>query len=197
MINRLRAHKRSKGASLRHRSILHLGCGTRKAPGSIGIDVNPRSGADVIHDLNRFPYPFPDNRFDRVIADNILEHLDDIPKVMEEIFRITKHGTLVKITTGHFTSVDSFTDPTHTHFFTSRTFDYFIPGTDLYKYRYSPATFRKLKVCVGPTNPTNPFLKFLLKLMNRHLILYEKRFAFIFPVGVITYELEVIKKQGR
>jgi len=197
MINSPRGHKQKKGVSRRQRSILHLGCGNEKAPGSIGIDHNPRSGADVIHDLNRFPYPFPDNRFDRVIADNILEHLDDIPKVMEEIFRITKHGARVLISTGHFTAVDSFTDPTHKHFFTSRTFDYFIPGTDLYKYRYSPATFNKLNVSVGPANPTNPFLKFLLRLINRHLIFYEKRFAFIFPVGVITYELEVIKRQGK
>ncbi len=28
---------------------LDIGCGTNKIPGAIGMDVNPRSAADVIH----------------------------------------------------------------------------------------------------------------------------------------------------
>ena len=65
--------------------ILDVGCGLRKRPGAIGIDVNPRSHADVIHDLNRIPYPFSNNQFDEIICDNIIEHLDDFLKVMEEL----------------------------------------------------------------------------------------------------------------
>ncbi|MCH7951962.1 class I SAM-dependent methyltransferase [Patescibacteria group bacterium] len=174
---------------------LHLGCGMSKIPGSTGVDINPESAADITHDLNTFPYPFRDNQFERIVAENILEHLDDIPKVIEEIHRIAKHGAKIIISMGHFSSVDSFTDPTHKHFFTSRTFDYFIPGTDLYKYHYSKATFKKHNVWVGPRNPTNPLLKLMLTLINKYLIFYEKRFAFIFPVGVITFDLEVIKEK--
>jgi len=44
--------------------ILDVGCGTNKHPGAIGLDYNPRTGADVIHDLNEVPYPFPDDEFD-------------------------------------------------------------------------------------------------------------------------------------
>ena len=172
---------------------LHLGCGASKKPGSIGVDINRKSSADVVHDLNKFPYPFSANQFGLVIAENILEHLDNIPKVMEEIYRICKNGARVKITASHFTSVDSFTDPTHKHFFTSRSFDYFIPGEDLYKYNYSRIKFKKIKVAVGPLFGVNLILKFLLKVINKFMIFYEKRLAFIFPVGTIYYELEVIK----
>ena len=39
--------------------ILDVGCGQNKYPGAIGIDSNPRTSADVIHDLAfsliRFP----------------------------------------------------------------------------------------------------------------------------------------------
>lgn len=178
---------------IRKMQILHLGCGMSKVPGAIGIDINTESAADIIHDLNIFPYPFKTTQFDRVIAENILEHLDDIPKVMAEIHRIAKKNAKILITAGHFSSLDSFTDPTHKHFFTSRTFDYFIPGTDLYKYHYSNVKFRKLKVCVGPVNTSNLLLQLLLRVINKYLIFYEKRFAFIFPVGVIMYELEVVK----
>lgn len=175
------------------KSILHLGCGFAKKPGAIGVDINPRSDADVIHNLNKFPYPFKANTFETIIADNILEHLDDIPKVLEEIYRISKNGAHILITTGHFSSIDSFTDPTHKHFFTSRTFDYFVPGTDLYEYNYSKFSFKKMSVRVGP--PTNNFvLKIFLWLINKYLVFYEKHFAFILPVGRITYELQVMKK---
>ena len=174
------------------KAILHIGCGPQKIPGSIGVDINKNIGADVIHDLNKFPYPFKKKQFDKIIAENIMEHLENIPKVMEELHRICKNGSKLLITTGHFSSVDSFTDPTHIHFFTSRTFDYFIPGTDLFEYQYSRARFRKIKTILGPENNRFP-LNLLLKLINKYKVLYEKRFAFIFPVGVIKFELEVIK----
>jgi SAM-dependent methyltransferase len=175
------------------KKILHLGCGMHKKAGSIGVDFNPKSKADIIHDLNKFPYPFKNNQFDLIIAEHIIEHLDNIPKVMEEIHRIARDGAKVLITTSHFTSVDSFTDPTHRHFFTSRTFDYFISGTELYKFHYSKAKFKKKSVVVGPINLSNPFLKLLLAVINKFLPFYEKRLAFILPVGVITYELEAKK----
>src|SRR3989338_8777134 len=151
---------------------LHLGCGMFKIPGSIGIDINKNSHADIIHDLNKFPYPLKANTFEEIIAENILEHLDDIPKVMEEIYRIAKNHATFIITTSHFSSVDSFTDPTHKHFFTSRTFDYFIPGTDLYKYHYSKTSFKKLTVFVGPENPSNLLIRAFLAQVNKYLIFY-------------------------
>ena len=40
--------------------ILDLGCGNKKRDGTIGVDFNSRTKADIIHDLNIFPYPFED-----------------------------------------------------------------------------------------------------------------------------------------
>lgn len=176
------------------RKILHLGCGPQKIPGSIGIDINKKVNPDVVHNLDKFPYPFKDNQFDIVIADNIMEHLENIPKVMEELHRICKNGAKLLITTGHFSGIDAFTDPTHKHFFTSRTFDYFIPQTDLYELQYSNAKYKKNKVILGPENSNNLLLRLLLKLINKYAVFYEKRLAFIFPAGIIKFELEVIKE---
>lgn len=175
------------------KQILHLGCGNNKKPGSIGIDILKDSQADIIHDLNIFPYPFKSSTFEEIIAENVVEHLENIPKVMAEIHRISKNGAKFIITTSHFTSVDSYTDPTHKHFFTSRSFDYFIPKTDLYKYGYSKFPYKKIAVFVGPHNSRSFFLIPLLALINKYLVFYEKRFAFIFPVGTITFKLEVVK----
>ncbi len=172
--------------------ILHLGCGPKKIPGSIGIDINNNIGADVVHNLNKFPYPFKSNHFDKIVAENIMEHLENIPKVLEELHRICKNNSKLIVTTGHFSGIDSFTDPTHIHFFTSRTFDYFIPGTNLFELQYSKAKYRKIKIRLGPDKSGFP-LNLLLKLINIYPVIYEKRFAFIFPVGVISYELQIVK----
>ena len=37
--------------------VLDIGCGNRKREGAFGIDVDPQSAADLVHDLNIFPYP--------------------------------------------------------------------------------------------------------------------------------------------
>jgi len=37
-------------------------------------DIDPDSGADVVHDLNVLPYPWADNSFDEIAAYEVLEH---------------------------------------------------------------------------------------------------------------------------
>ena len=63
--------------------ILDVGCGIHKQPGSIGLDRNPDSRADVLADLDRFPYPFADSSFDRLTAIHVIEHVDDVIRTME------------------------------------------------------------------------------------------------------------------
>jgi len=42
---------------------LHLGCGKIIKEGYVNLDIQKLPGVDVIHDLNKFPYPFKDNSF--------------------------------------------------------------------------------------------------------------------------------------
>lgn len=57
----------------------------KKTEGAVGIDFVGNTNADVVHDLNIFPYPFPDNDFDKVVCSHVMEHIDDVVKVMEEV----------------------------------------------------------------------------------------------------------------
>lgn len=170
--------------------ILHLGCGSTKRAGAIGVDVLPLPGVDVVHNLNSFPYPFANGEFSLVVAEHVLEHLEDVVSVVEEIHRILKPGGRLEIICPHFSSADTFTDITHKHFITSRSFDYFVPGSDLYKYGYSQkAKFRVIRKELGP-RPWPLILKPLGYLINKFPVFYERRFAMMFPVGVIYILLE-------
>ena len=76
---------------------LDVGCGVRKYPGSIGIDRNRSSNADVICDLDFFPYPFADHSFDHLRAIHVIEHVVDVdrlaldgPLVAEDLHAVDK-----------------------------------------------------------------------------------------------------------
>ena len=54
---------------------LNIGCGIDKHDDEFGIDLNPRSNADMIFDLNVTPWDIEDSKFEVVRCDAILEHL--------------------------------------------------------------------------------------------------------------------------
>ena len=84
------------------KKVLDLGCSRRKIPGAIGVDISPDSQADVLHDLNKSPYPFSDNSFDEIFAKHIIEHLDKPEVLIKEIFRLLKPGGTAFIETPPF-----------------------------------------------------------------------------------------------
>ena len=66
--------------------ILDIGCGNSKVTGAVGIDFIEGMEADIIHDLNIFPYPLADAEFDEIHVLDTLCLLEDPVKVMEEIY---------------------------------------------------------------------------------------------------------------
>lgn len=178
--------------------MLDLGCGKRKLAGAVGIDISPDSDADVVHDLNKFPYAFADDEFDYVQADNVVEHLDDVIKVIEELHRITKHGASIKIIVPFFRSHYAFIDPTHRHFFTVRSFDYFDPEKDFNKfYKYSRCHFRVKRVVFDEAMPHSFSGRMLAWFANRYPVSYEARLSAMFPLNTLTYYLETCKVRGQ
>lgn len=122
---------------------LNLGCGNKRLEGFTGVDILATPAVDVRHDLNVFPYPFPDNSAEEIVLDNVLEHLEDVIKVMTELYRLAAPGAIIKISVPYFKSNSAYTDPTHRHFFTETSFKYFTPDNVLNF--YSPARFEIVK----------------------------------------------------
>lgn len=127
--------------------VLDVGCGIRKFPGSIGIDRNLASAADVICDLDHFPYPLADRSFDQLRAIHVIEHVNDVIKTMEEFHRLVRVGGRVWIETPHYTDFSSFCDPTHRSHLNSFSFRYFGEDHAGFGY-YSAVRFREVSVYV-------------------------------------------------
>jgi len=173
-------------------SKLDFGCGQKKSPGHVGMDIMPGEGVDVIHDFNVFPYPFADGTFDEVRCDNTLEHVDDFIGTVVELHRILKPGGVLKVWCPHYSGPDAYRDPTHKTFFAYTTFDRFL-GTMTYKTVHG-GMFRLRRRMFGMPEGGGRGLKAIPKAFgNRFPNLYERYLCWMMPAKAIYYELEAIK----
>ncbi|MEM5794319.1 MAG: class I SAM-dependent methyltransferase [Candidatus Aenigmatarchaeota archaeon] len=90
------------------------------------ISVDKYSPADINYDLDKIPWEFAkSNEYDIVFASHFLEHASDLVSVMKEIHRVLKPQGLLFARLPHFKHKGSFRDPTHKHFISYETFEYF------------------------------------------------------------------------
>jgi SAM-dependent methyltransferase len=170
---------------------LNLGCGRKHLPGAVNLDVTAETGPDVVHDLNRIPWPFPDERFEVVHAYDVIEHLNDVIAAVGEIRRVLKPGGVAHITVPHFSCSNAFTDPTHRHYFGWFSFDY-VTGEHEHSY-YTATRFRmRSRRLVFYPSWVN---KLVWRLANRWPGRYERRWAWVFPAWFLAFELEAVKPE--
>jgi predicted SAM-dependent methyltransferase len=170
-------------------SVLNLGCGRKTRPDAVNVDLVEGPGVDVALDLDRLPWPFPDNRFAEILAFDVLEHLDRLVPIMEEIHRIAAPGAIVRITVPHFSSSNAFTDITHRHYFSWFSTHYFT-GENQWDF-YTTRRFER----VTTTLMFQPSLanRIVRRLANRYPQQYEQRWTWIFPAWFLYFELRVVK----
>lgn len=173
---------------------LDVGCGGRKLPGSTGMDILKLPGVDVVHSFNAVPWPFEDGSFDLVFLNHALEHVGDVVAVMNEIHRVLRPGGRAVIQVPYFRCADAFNDPTHTHFFTSNTLDYFIKDSGLSKYKYTDKLFLKKGFWFGwPHRSSNPLRQALKSFIDEHPRFYDQYLSLAIPTECLTWELEAVK----
>ena len=172
------------------RRVLDVGCGIRKRPGSLGIDRNPASAADVVCDLDTFPYPFADGSFDELYAIHVIEHVSDVIRTMEEFHRLVRKGGLIRIETPHYTDFSSFCDPTHKSHLNSYSFRYFGEDNAGFGY-YSPVRFRERKVEVKLLQLWRLLgFEWLVNHVPRFRKFWEHYLCFVIRGKVMNFEFE-------
>ena len=171
---------------------LDVGSGTQKMSADcVGIDRSPASAADIVWDLDQFPWPIEDNRFGCIHASHVIEHLQDVGRAMAESHRVAQDGADVFVVTPHYSSHNSFTDPTHRHHLAARSFHYFT-GEDFATFSSYAHSFKLVKVEL--TFGGNVVLDNLGRfLAGRSLPWCERHAAWVFPALDIRCHLRARK----
>lgn len=101
-----------------------LGCGHTKAEGYLGIDRFLLSGVDIAADVNN-GIPLEDNSVDIMLCSHSLEHFDNIYFIMEEIYRVCKHGALIYVLSPYHMETVNFANFYHKQVFNEADFSFF------------------------------------------------------------------------
>lgn len=112
---------------------VNLGCGTDIRPGCVNVDRVALPGVDVVLDLDAGRWPWEDGSVREIVAQDVFEHVADPVLFMTECHRVLEDGGPLQIKSPHWRHRDAYTDPTHRRFCTEHTFDYWVPGTQLYQ----------------------------------------------------------------
>lgn len=125
---------------------LNLGCGYEKLKDFTNVDILEKVSPDIVIDLNKKYWNLPDNYFSYILADNIIEHLNDFKNTFKNIYRISKNNCIWKIEVPAYNSEIMAQDWQHNQQmkFTRKTFDYFTKQINCIAKEYS--TFMKLEV---------------------------------------------------
>ena len=108
---------------------LNLGCGFKKLNDHWNIDIEKKCNPDQVVDLEITPWPYEDNFFEKITADNILEHLGQDPKVftniIKEMYRVSINGAEWYVNVPHHRCDLFWDDYTHVRALSAKTFKMF------------------------------------------------------------------------
>ena len=168
--------------------VADIGCGSKKLPGAFGVDLSPDTDADLVHNLDAYPYPIEADTFDQIVMQDVIEHIAEPYRLMAELHRIARPGARIHLRTPHFSSSLAYSDPTHLHYFSSTAIRSLAdPGFA----HYSTVRFEVVHLTLDMWLPFR--LSRLAVLANRWPEYYETYFAFRFPTMNIRAEFEVRK----
>lgn len=166
---------------------LNIGCGKDVMEGFEGVDLFVGPSVRYVQNLESFPWVFEDSSVEEILMYNVLEHLRDTTKVMEELHRILIPNGKVTIKVPYYNSYGAATDPTHVRQFSEDSMNYFTPdGTteqSAFNY-YSKARFRILSRTLHQRS------RVLARMPTKVQVFFGHHFA---TISDITWELSAVK----
>jgi len=170
--------------------IIELGCGREKEyPNSIGVDINPDLGADVVCDVER-GLPFKDNYADMITSSHFMEHVRDFGFLMREIHRVLKDGGKLRMILPYHSNHRSYF-PHHykTGFSWVSITDYFLLCNE-----YDGISFRLMKDEIV-------FMKGIVgkiigRIVNSKPYYYDRFLSFVFPASELHVEAVKSERHG-
>lgn len=159
---------------------MNLGSGKDYKPGWLNVDILDRAEPDLVLDLGRpveLPLQVPGCRggeirleagsLDRVYANNVLEHVPDLPRLMTNVLVLLKEGGEFEIEVPYEKAPTAWQDPTHLRALNEQSWQYY---TDWFWYlgwfeqRFSIAAANWLNLQLEPcTKEQAAFMKVTLR----------------------------------
>lgn len=184
-----------------HQVRLELGCGPRKIdPNSVGVDLLPFEGVDLVGDIYDVLGMLPDGCASAVYTSHFLEHVSDLPRLMNELGRVMSAGATLRVVVPHFSNPFYYSDPTHRVTFGLYTFSYFC-DQDIFVRRVPQyglkVPFRLIEAKLGFKSYRPRYVRHALKLAFGALInssgflreFYEENLCWIVSCYEIEYEI--------
>lgn len=113
---------------------LDVGCGRNKQPGCIGMDYMPLKGVDIVHDIQKFPWPIPSHICTMVVLSHVWEHVE--PKfrsrLMDELWRVMRHDGQLFLSAPYAGTFLAHAHPEHYLCPNEATFTFYDPNFPLY-----------------------------------------------------------------
>src|SRR5215475_1171820 len=112
-----------------HGCNLDLGSSDQPQSGFLGVDVRELPRVSFIWDLTLFPWPFPSDCADQILASHLLEHIPPPVTLLfwDEMWRVLKPEGQLLAVTPHGQSYFYLQDPQHCSPYVEATFSYFCP----------------------------------------------------------------------
>jgi len=76
---------------------LNVGGGFVKSVDTINMDAVKTPAVDIVHNMDKLPWPFDDDVFEHINFSHSLEHSRNIHGVLNECWRVGKNGARVHI----------------------------------------------------------------------------------------------------
>jgi predicted O-methyltransferase YrrM len=123
--------------------LLDIGCGTRKQNNFVGIDWRKNPGVDIVHNLEKFPYPIDDESCLTIKCAHVIEHIKPwlVFPFLDEMWRMLIPNGQLAISAPYAGSPGFFQDPSHCTAITEKTWQHFDPGFPLYE-KYTPKPWK-------------------------------------------------------
>ena len=103
---------------------LNIGCGYDQERTKFNIDKYGY-GKNMILDIDKQKLPFKNNTLVHIIAEKVLEHLNNLEFVMQECHRVLKPGATMEILVPYYKHPAAFGNPLHKNGFGWQAFDEF------------------------------------------------------------------------
>lgn len=93
---------------------INIGSGYNNPNDYVTVDYDSNCNPDYCINIEKEPLPFQDNEVTAVLAHHILEHLGEgYFHVLQELYRVCKHGAIIDIRVPHPRHEAFLADPTH------------------------------------------------------------------------------------